>query len=380
VAARAGTALTRAGTALALAGAAHAALNARLVRRPVPAPAGGNAGDATRARPRVSVLVPARDEAASIGACVRALVGEHGSGHEVIVLDDESADATADLARAAGARVVAGVPRPPGWLGKPWACEQLRVAADPASEILVFVDADVLVAPGGIDAAVDLVLHTGLDITAHFPRQAAGTIGERLVQPLLQWSWLTTLPVRIAERSPRPSLTAACGQLVVVRRRALESVGGFGAVRGAVIDDVALVRVVKACGGRGGVADGSAVAHCRMYTGWAQLRDGYTKSLWAAFGSAGGAAAATGLLVLGWVVPAVAMARGSRAGALGYVAGVASRVISARRTGGRVADAPAHPVSILLLAWLTARSVWASRYGDPQWKGRPVVLSRPPTA
>lgn len=327
-------------------------------------------------RPRVSVLVPARDEAATIGACVAALVGEH----EVVVLDDESSDATAELARAAGARVITGVPRPPGWLGKPWACEQLLRAADPASEVLVFVDADVLVAPRGVDAAVDLLVRVGLDIAAHFPRQVAATVCERLVQPLLQWSWLTTLPVRIAERSPRPSLTAACGQLVVVRRRALESVGGFTAVRGAVIDDVALVRAVKARGGRGGVADGSAVAHCRMYTGWAPLRDGYTKSLWSAFGSAGGTAAAMGLLVLGWVVPAVAMGRGSRVGAVGYAAGVASRVISARRTGGRVADAPAHPVSIVLLVWLTARSVWASRYGDPQWKGRPVVLNRPPAA
>ena len=318
------------------------------------------------------MLVPARDEAATIGACVAALVG----AHEVLVLDDESSDDTAQLARAAGARVVRGTPRPPGWLGKPWACEQLVAAADPASDVLVFVDADVLVVPGGVDAAVDLLLDADLDITAHFPQQVARTAAERLVQPLLQWSWLTTLPVRIAERSARPSLTAACGQLVVVRRSALAAAGGFGAVRGQVVDDVALVRAVKAQGGRGGVADGSAVAECRMYTDWPQLRDGYSKSLWSAFGSPGGAAVAMALLLLGWVVPAAAMLRGSRVGALGYAAGVTSRVISARRTGGRAADAPAHPVSILLLAWLTARSVWLSRHGDPQWKGRPVVLSR----
>lgn len=82
-----------------------------------------------------------------------------------------------------------------------------------------------------------------------FPRQLAVGPAERLVQPLLQWSWLTLLPLGLAERSSRPSLTAACGQFVVLRREALERAGGFAAIRTAVVDDVALVRAVKASGG-----------------------------------------------------------------------------------------------------------------------------------
>jgi hypothetical protein len=187
------------------------------------------------------------------------------------------------------------------------------------------------------------------------------------------------LPLRVAEMSTRASLTAACGQFLVVRRAALERAGGFAAVRDAVLDDLALVRAVKAAGGRGGVVDGTDLASCRMYAGWRELRAGYGKSLWAAFGSPAGAAGALGLLGLTYVLPAAAALRGSRLGALGYAAGVASRVITGRRTGARVwPDALAHPVSIGVLGYLTAASLRDRRRGRLQWKGRAVTAAPGP--
>lgn len=352
-----------AGSALAVAGAAHAAINARLLRRP------GVGGGGTR---RVPVLVPARDEQESIAACVSSVLGQRGL-RELIVLDDGSSDATAPRARAAGARVVAGSPLPEGWLGKPWACAQLTAAADPDAEILVFVDADVRLAPGALRRAVALLEQSGLDIVCPFPRQEAHGVAERLVQPLLQWSWLTALPLRVAERSRRPSLTAACGQFVVVRRAALERAGGHAAVRRQVIDDIALVRAIKATGGRGGVVDGSALANCRMYRGWGELRDGYAKWLWSAFGSPFGAAAVLCGLGLAYVLPPLAALRGSRAGLLGYAGAVVSRIIAARASGGRaVPDAAAHPASVMVLGYLTVRSVAGYRRGTLRWKHRPV--------
>jgi cellulose synthase/poly-beta-1,6-N-acetylglucosamine synthase-like glycosyltransferase len=346
------------GTALAALGAGHALVNARLLRRPpVDAPAVPPGS--------VALLVPARDEAAVIGDCVSAL-RESGP---VLVLDDGSGDGTADAARAAGAEVIAGTPPPAGWLGKPWACTQLAAASD--APVLVFVDADVVVAPGAVAAAVALLESAGLDVLCPFPRQVAGSLAERLVQPLLQWSWLATLPLRLAERSARPSLTAACGQFVVLRRAALDRAGGFAAVRGAVLDDLALVRAVKAAGGRGGVVDGTALASCRMYRDWAALREGYGKSLWAAFGSRPRAVAVFAVLGVAYVVPPLAALGGSRVGALGYLAGVASRVVAARRTGGRTFPDPlAHPVSVALAGYLTARSYRQHRRGTLRWKGR----------
>jgi hypothetical protein len=355
------------GTALAVVGLAHTVRNAHLLRRPVCGPGAADSAVCRAAAGPQTILVPARDEAASIGACVAAL----RSQGEVVVLDDGSSDGTGDIARAAGARVLAGPPPPAGWLGKPWALAQL--AASCSDDVLVFVDADVHVAPGGIAAAVALLADARLDVVCPFPRQEAVGLAERAVQPLLQWSWLATLPLRVAERSPRRSLTAACGQFVVIRRAALARAGGFAAVRDAVLDDLALVRAVKATGGRGGVVDGTALASCRMYDGWPSLRAGYRKSLWAAFGSQPRAAGVVGLLALTYVLPAVAALRGSRVGLAGYLAAVASRIIAARRTGGRaVPDAFAHPISIAVFGYLTADSWRGHRAGTLRWKGRSI--------
>ena len=358
------------GAGLAAAGAVHAVVNAALLRRPDPS-AGPPQGE------RVSVLLPVRDEVGRVETCLRSILDQAGVA-EVLVLDDGSTDGTGELARRVGGAdprvaVLDGKPLPAGWLGKPHACGQLAEAADPASTVLVFVDADVVLSPAAVASTVDLLRRHDLDLVSPYPRQLAVTPAERLVQPLLQWSWLTFLPLRAAERSPRPSLSAANGQLLAVRRAAYDRAGGHAAVRGAVLDDVALLRAVKRAGGRGGVADGTVLATCRMYGGWAEVRDGYTKSLWSAFGSPAGAVAVVGLLAVAYVLPAVSVLTGSATGLAGYASGVIGRVVAARRTGGRAwPDALAHPASVVALGALTARSWHARRTGTLAWKGRTV--------
>ncbi|HEX3002661.1 MAG TPA: glycosyltransferase [Angustibacter sp.] len=352
---------------------AHSLWNARQLRRPpLPAPAPAE---------WVSVLLPVRDEAHRLEPTLRALLRaldacEHRA--ELVVLDDESTDGTAELVREVcghdvRVRLLSGEPTPDGWLGKPWACAQLAAQASSLSTVLVFVDADVVVAPDAVSATVAQLRAAGLDLVSPYPRQLAQGWGERLVQPLLQWSWLTTLPLRLAERSPRPSLVAANGQLLAVDRATYERAGGHFAVRADVLDDVGLLRAVKAVGGRGGVTDGTQLATCRMYDGWADLEAGYGKSLWRAFGSPAGGVAVAGTLAAVYVWPALAALAGSPVGALGYAAGVAGRVVTGRRTGARVwPDALAHPVSVALFGWLTARSVRLHRRSALQWKGRPL--------
>jgi hypothetical protein len=183
---------------------------------------------------------------------------------------------------------------------------------------------------------------------------------------------------RRAERSPRPALAAANGQFLLVDPAALHRAGGFAAVAGAVLDDIALARAVKRSGGRVGLADGSSLAACRMYDGGAELVAGYGKSLWSAFGGPGGSVAVAALLALAYLVPPAAAVRGSAAGAVGYLAAVLSRAVSARRTGTPAwPDAWAHPLSVAALLGLLARSWAGHRRGTLTWKGRRLPGGRP---
>jgi len=354
--------------ALSVAGAANAAVNAALLRRPPERP--------PPVRRPVTVVLPVRDEEAHVGDCLGTVLAQKGVPDlRVMVVDDGSTDRTAEIVGAvADPRVtlVEAGPLPRGWLGKAHAC---AVGAEHATDgVLVFVDADVRLFPDAIAGAVAVLDGSGLDLVSPWPRPLAGSLAERLVQPLSPWLWATTLPLRLAEHSPRPALAAANGQFLVVTAGAYHRAGGHAAVRGEVLEDVALLRAVKRAGGRGGPVDGSRLAACRMYEGWPALRDGYAKSLWAAVGgSPAASAAAAAVLTAVGVLPALAALRGSRAGLAGYAAGVAGRVVSAAMTGGRVWPDPlAHPFSLLLLDVLLLRSVAAHRRGRLSWRGRPV--------
>jgi Glycosyl transferase family 2 len=357
----------RIGSALAVAATVHELRNLRHLRVPPARPPDVDEP--------VTVALPVRDEAHRVAPTVAALLDQRGVPDlEVLVLDDGSTDGTADVVRAVtGAdprlRVLTGTPPRRGVPGKPHACAQLAAAARGA--VLVFVDADVLLAPHAVAAAVAELRRGRLDVLSPWPRQVAEGTAPRLVQPLLQWSWMVSLPLRRAERSPRPALCAANGQFLVVDAGALARAGGFDAVAAAVLDDLAVARAVKRAGGRVGVADGSALATCRMYDGWADLREGYRKSLWAAFGPPAASAAVAATLVLAYVLPPLAALRGSRVGLVGYAAAVLSRVAAARRSGGRAwPDALAHPASVTVLLGLLGASWRGHRRGELTWKGR----------
>jgi glycosyltransferase involved in cell wall biosynthesis len=360
-------ALAAAGAAWAL--TAHAAVNCGLLRRP------------PRARfvaEPVSVLVPARNEAQRIRPVLKALLDQVGVPDiEILVLDDESTDGTADAVAAVAAahprgdavRVMRGTPPPAGWMGKPHACAQLAAAA--RGQVLVFADADVLVTPDGVARAVTQLRTLGLDLVSPYPRQLAGSPLEVLVQPLLQWSWLTFLPLRLAERSARPSLAAANGQFLAVDAQAYRRAGGHSAVRTAVLEDIELLRAVKRSGGRGTVTDGTELATCRMYEGFRALRQGYRKSLWAAFGGELGGAAVTAVLLVLYALPWLAW-RTSRWWFAAAAAGPAGRLVTARRTGGPPAAALLHPLSVIAFAGLFGDSVAGHRRGRLRWRDRPI--------
>lgn len=354
---------------------AHAFINVRLLRRSAVNPAG--------VEDRVSVCIPARDEEKNIVDCLTSVLASASlADYEVLVVDDGSTDATAEVVEriaASDARVrlirAVGEP-PPGWLGKPHATEQLRLAA--TGQILVFVDADVRLQPAAIVSAVAVMREHDFAMVCPYPRQLAMSVGERVVQPLLQWLWITFLPLRLAERLRPATMVAANGQFMVVDAKGLASIGGFGAVKGEVLDDVALGRAFKRAGCRVALMDGTDLAECRMYDNWRSLVVGYSKSLWSASGTPIGAVAFSSILALSYIAPPLAAVLGLATrrhrlgllGLFGYLAGVAGRLVSARATGARRNDALLHPVSIGALIGLLWRSWRGKRGGTLSWKGR----------
>ena len=344
---------------------ALAAVNAMLLRRPI--------RDA-RITESVSLLLPVRNETHQVRSVLQSLLDQRGlASVEVIVYDDASSDDTAGVVRGVGGarvRILEGGELPAGWLGKPHACAQLGAAA--TGSVLVFVDADVVLTEDAVAGAVALMRRRQLQFVSPYPRQLSGSWSERLVQPLLWWSWLTFLPVRIAERSGRPSLAAANGQLLVVDAESYRRAGGHAAVRSEVVDDVALARALVRSGAHGTFVDGSAIATCRMYAGSRALVDGYAKSLWAAFGSPAGAAAVTLLLLATGVLPWVLV------GFTGWawpaaVGGLLNRLVAAMRSrSGPAWAAVAHPLSVLMFAALVGLSLHRRRTGRLTWKSRPL--------
>lgn len=355
-------------SALSIVGTIHTLINLRLLRRPA---------TNTSTEEKVSVLIPARNEETHIGSLLTSLSAQIGVPHlEVIVLNDQSTDRTAQIVQAASQvdpriTLIEGQELPPGWLGKTWASHQLSQVA--TGNVLVFLDADVVVSPDAIARSVNSLRETALDLISPYPRQVTGTWLERLVQPLLQWSWLTTLPLRIAERSARASLTAANGQFLVIDTQRYRCSGGFEAVKNDVLDDIAILRHIKSTGGRGVVIDGTDLAHCRMYESSSALISGYAKSLWTAFGGVAGTIAINGFMLVAYVGPVLALVTPATAliGLAGVISGIAGRALVAQRTGARVwPDSLLHPVSILAFTWLNIVSWSRHLRGTTQWKGR----------
>jgi len=225
---------------------------------------------------RLTVVVPARDEATRVEPLLRAVVGAPAV-EEVVVVDDESSDATAAVAAAAGARVVTGRPVPPGWAGKAWALQQGLDAVD--SPWVVFLDADTRPSPALPAALVARAVGHGLDLLTVGGRFECPTTGLRWLHPAL----LTTLVYRAAPpgaAAPGPvHRRVGNGQCMAVRRDVLVAAGGFGAVAHHTVEDVALVRTMATAGFAVATLDAGDLLTVRMYETAPEAWRGWGRSL-----------------------------------------------------------------------------------------------------
>lgn len=234
--------------------------------------------------PLVSVLVPARDEEEKIGPCLRSLLAQDYPELEILVLDDDSRDRTAEiveeLAREdARLKLLKGAPLPQGWHGKAHACHQLAEMA--RGDYLLFTDADTIHSPHSVPWAVRLAEKKGADLVTVFPHVLSETFWEVVIMPIMHFALLSYLPLRLVEESRNPWLSIALGPFMFFRRTFYREIGGHASVKGDITEDVWLGRLVKRAGGRLILADGTDVIRIRFYRGLGEVWRGLSKSIYA---------------------------------------------------------------------------------------------------
>jgi chlorobactene glucosyltransferase len=329
--------------------------------------------------PRLSILIPARNEAAVIGQTITAVLAQSVAQWELIVLDDGSTDGTAALIHQAAqgdprVRLQTGQPLPTGWLGKNWACHQLSQSA--TGELLLFIDADVRLAPSAVAALLALQSQTQADLLTIWPSQITPTTAERLVVPLISFVIFSYLPILPVHHTHSVAFAAANGQCLLFRQSAYAQIGGHTAVRGHIVEDVMLAKAIKRAKLRLRMADGNQLVACRMYTGWPTVRDGLAKNIIAGHGQ-------SVLLLLAstlfhWVLfvwPWLWLAVGGGGWAAVLIAlGVVNRWLVGVRLGrgllGSLLESLLMPVSVLLFTRIAAQAVYWRLTGGPLWKGR----------
>lgn len=356
--------------------AVHAGLNRvrmpRLARLPLPA-----------RPPRIAVLIPARDEEDGIGACVGQWVRQAYSDYEVIVFDDDSRDATAARAAAAGGarvRVVRGTGLPRGWRGKAHACHRLRELAD--ADLFVFADADVRPAPETLRQVAGAFESLGVDALSALLYHTSPSLAVRVSAAIQNWAPLAFVPLwcRAAWRSPL--FATMNGQFIAIRASAYDRSGGFAAVRDSLGEDAQLGRRLAALGFAVALVEGAALLSCRPYVRLRDLWAANVRNLTVAMLSpplVATIAAALTVLYLG--PPALlltGLVRGQAASAvwtwlpLGEIfVGMVSRVITDGAAGYPRWLALTHPAAIMALVGMSMDALWrTARRGGVEWRGR----------
>ncbi|MCJ7666355.1 MAG: glycosyltransferase [Actinobacteria bacterium] len=239
-----------------------------------------------RARPLISVLIPARNEENNIKRCINSILKQDYENLEILVLDDGSTDKTAKIVnelikKDARIRLYQGKPLASGWLGKSYACQQL--AGYSKGQYLLFVDADTLHFPTSVSSTVACLLKYNVDALSVFANQIMVTFPERMVIPFGNFMIMAFMPLALIRRSRRAIFCTAIGQFMLFKRHVYEAIGGHESVKGEILEDVIISKQVKRCGYRFMIFDGRSNLHCRMYHNFSEVVSGYSKVLFSSF-------------------------------------------------------------------------------------------------
>ena len=326
--------------------------------------------------PLVSVVIPARNEERAIERTVRAFLAQQYHRLEIIVLNDRSTDATETILTRLAAdqprlHVIHGRPPPAGWLGKPWALHQGSRAAH--GELLLFVDADILYAPGAVAAAVARIRDTGAGMVTLMPFVEMAGFWEHIAMPMLGVTVFTIVPTWLSNRSRAVALALGGGTGSLVRRAEYDRAGGHERIRAAVVDDIALGRLLRRAGSRTELACADELARLRMYHGAGEIIEGFTKNMFAVLGRSYAAAAFWFAFGVVCNILPYALAVTGNVPALCTVAIItATRLVLFHQLRYRLDNAVlGHPLMMAFWLWVLLRSTWMTGVRKRiHWRGR----------
>lgn len=345
--------------------------------------------------PLVSICIPARNEEHTIARVLNSVLNQSYSNLEILVLDDESTDKTGNILREYQKNypeylsVIHGKQKPANWLGKSWACHQLSQKA--RGEILFFIDADVWLNRKCVKRVINSMhIHTS-DFLTVWPVQVMRTFWEHAVIPLVYYGLLSLLPVRWVHQKPKwlppkfdPYFAAACGQCMVFKRAAYQSIGGHRAVKNKIVEDVAFARTIKRKGFNMRMYHGNDAIWCRMYTSAQEMWNGFRKNFLALYNNSIAAFVAMALVnfiayVLPFIVLPVALFTPGVEYTLLSLVGVllilSQRLILAFWYNWSKAPVLWHPLGCLWFHGLGLRVLWDYFFGRrAQWKNRPTDI------
>ena len=332
---------------------------------------------------RISVLIPARNESASIGPAIEAILLNDHSCFDVIVLDDHSEDDTASVVQSIAqrdprVRLVESKMLPDGWNGKQHACWQL--ANQTQAEWLLFLDADVRLSKDAISRCLAEQKRRETPLISGFPMQETGTLAEKILIPLMHYVLLGYLPIDRMRSTLGVGLAAGCGQLFFADRQVYMSVGGHSAIRDSRHDGIQLPRAYRRAGHRTDIFDATDIARCRMYTSAQQVCNGLLKNATEGIANARLIVPFSILLVGGSVLPVASLACGYWVGTswiamvllfVAFVIGFIPRFLASKRFRQSYVGAALHPVGVLWFVALQWVALFRKQLGlTTKWRGR----------
>jgi len=322
---------------------------------------------------KVSILIPARNEAENILQLLYSIKEQDYVNYEVIVLDDSSSDNTFELVSRFslendGFKIVKGAELPQGWLGKNFACHQLAQTA--TGKYLLFIDADEVIKRGLINSLIHRVANNGLSLLSIFTNQVMLSFGEKITVPLMHFILLNLLPLRLVRFSKNPAFSAASGQCMFFEANNYIGNSWHKCVKGKVVEDIEIMKLVKQAGFKTEALLANGLITCRMYKNLGEGINGFSKNLLAGFGNNIIILLLYQLLVISWPV-LLFVNYDLQLLALPLTLIVLSRIMISFLSGQNVVlNLILHPLQMLLFLLISVKSISNHLLKKGSWKGR----------